>query len=133
MQDAVGHGSKSPRKAVLLAALPGLVCCLGIGHLYAARVRRGLLLLFGGWGLAAASFFCLTAWAMCRLMAIPPPGQPIGEPPPTVDAFLIIGVVSFLGLVSLWIWQIFDARAIEPLTKSPKGKNKDVREAAKEA
>lgn len=111
MEDAVGQGSKSPRKAVLLAALPGLVCCLGIGHLYADRVRRGLLLLFGGWGLTAAGFFCITAWAMCH-MVIPPPGQPVGEPPAAADAFLIIGIVSFLGLVSLWIWQIFDARAV---------------------
>jgi hypothetical protein len=109
MEDAAGQKSRSPKTAALLAALPGLVCCLGIGHLYAGRMRRGLLLLLGGWGLAGGSLFCLTAWSMCHLI-IPPLGQPIGEPPAAADVFLGVGVVSFLGLVSLWAWQIFDAR-----------------------
>jgi len=109
MEDAAVQKPRSPRTAVLLAALPGLVCCFGIGHLYAGRVRRGLVLLLGGWGLAAGGLFCLTAWSMCHLV-IPPLGQPIGEPPAAADVFLTVGVVSSLGVVSLWIWQIFDAR-----------------------
>lgn len=109
MEGVAGQKPRSPKTAALLAALPGVVCCLGIGHLYAGRVRRGLVLLLGGWGLAAGGLFCLTAWSMCH-MVIPPLGQPVGEPPAAADAFLITGVVSFLGLVSLWVWQIFDAR-----------------------
>jgi hypothetical protein len=100
---------KSRRTAALLAALPGLVCCFGLGHLYVGRVRRGLVLLLGGWGLAAVSLFCLTACSMCHLV-IPPAGQPIAEAPPEAAAFLVIGVLSFLGLFPLWIWQILDAK-----------------------
>jgi len=111
MEDAVGQESKSPRKAVLLAALPGLVCCLGIGHLYAGRVRRDCCCCWGagGWPRRASS---ASPPGRCANLVIPPPGQPIGEPPAAADVFLTVGIVSFLSLVSLWIWQMIDARAI---------------------
>ena len=102
---------KSQKIAMLLAALPGAVGFLGIGHLYIGRIRRGLILLMGAWGLAGISLFCFIASAMST-MVIPPPGYPKVEVPTYYLVFFAIGVVLFLGLVALWIWQIFDAKTV---------------------
>lgn len=106
----MARGFKSERITVLLAALPGIVACLGIGHFYVGRFRRAVILLLGGWGLAGTAFFCFSAWSMCH-MIIPPPGYSPIEPPSSSYAFLAGGIVSFLGLIALWIWQIFNAKA----------------------
>ena len=102
---------KDGRIAVLLAALLGAIGFLGIGHLYVGRIRRGLILLMGAWGIAGISLFCFIASAMST-MAIPPPGYPKVEVPTYSLVFSAIGVVLFLGLVALWIWQIFDAKTV---------------------
>jgi len=101
---------KSQKIAMLLATLPGAVGFLGIGHLYIGRIRRGLILLMGAWGLAGTSLFCFIASAMST-MVIPPPGYPKVEVPAYSLVFGVVGVVLLLGLVALWIWQIFDAKA----------------------
>ena len=102
---------KSEKIAILLAALPGAIGFLGIGHLYIGRIRRGLILLMGAWGLAGTGILCFVIWSMSS-MVIPPPGYPKVEVPTYYLAFFAVGFVSFLGLVGLWIWQIFDARTM---------------------
>ncbi len=102
---------KNEKITVLLAVLPGVIGFLGIGHLYVGRIRRGFILLISAWGLVSTSVFCFIAYLMSH-MVIPPPGQPIPEVPAYVLVFLVIGFVLFLGAVALWIWQIFDARAV---------------------
>jgi len=89
--------------------LPGVVGFHGIGHFYLGRIRRGLILLIGAWVLIFTAVFSLIAWSMCQ-MVIPPPGQPMGEPPAYIWVFLVISPISFLGAIALWIWQIFDAK-----------------------
>jgi hypothetical protein len=102
---------KSQKIAMVLAALLGAVGFLGIGHLYIGRIRRGLILLMGTWGLAGASFLCLAVGSM-SLMVVPPPGYPKVEVPTYSYVFSAIGIALFLGIVALWIWQIFDAKAV---------------------
>ncbi|MFC2018977.1 hypothetical protein ACFLU4_03365 [Chloroflexota bacterium] len=102
---------KSEKVAVLLAALLGAIGFLGIGHLYVGRIRRGLILLIGTWGLVSISVMCLFAWSMSH-MIIPPPGQPIGTPPAGRWVFLVVSLLFSLGAIALWIWQIIDARAV---------------------
>ena len=102
---------KSKTIAILLAALPGILGFLGIGHLYLGRIRRGLILLIGNWVLAGVSIMCYFIWAMSQ-MVIPPPGYPRVEPPAASDVFLAISIVLFFGLVGLWIWQIFNAKSV---------------------
>ena len=102
---------KSKKIAILLAALPGIIGFLGIGHLYTGRIRRGLILLIGAWCLAGTSTFCYIVWAMSQ-MVIPPPGYPRVEPPASSLVFLATSIVLFFGLVGLWIWQIFNAKAV---------------------
>ncbi len=102
---------KSYKMAIILAALLGAVGFLGIGHLYIGRIRRGLILLMGAWGLAGISFFCFIASAMST-MVIPPPGYPEAEVPIYSSVFFTVGVVLLLGLITLWIWQIFDAKIV---------------------
>ena len=102
---------KSEKMAILLAVLPGAIGFLGIGHLYIGRLRRGLILLVGAWALASTSFFCFVISAMST-MVIPPPGYPKVEVPAYSLVFGVVGVVLLLGLVALWIWQIFDAKAV---------------------
>lgn len=102
---------KNEKIAILLAALPGAFGFLGIGHIYAGRIGRGFILLVGAWVLAGIGFLCLVAWSMSH-MVIPPPGQPIGEPPAYSLVLLAVGSVLLLGLAVLWIWQIFDAKSV---------------------
>ena len=102
---------KSEKTAIVLAALLGAIGFLGIGHFYIGRIRRGLILLMGAWGLAGTSLFCFIASAMSG-MVIPPPGYPKVEVPNSYFVFFAIGVVLLLGLVALWIWQIFDAKVM---------------------
>jgi len=101
---------KSERIAIILAALLGAVGFLGIGHFYVRKIRRGFILLVGAWILTGASVLLFAAWSMSH-MVIPPPGYPKVDPPNYTLIFLAISVALLLGLVALWIWQIFDAKA----------------------
>ena len=101
---------KSQKTAIILAALLGAVGFLGIGHFYMGKIRRGLILLIGAWIMTGASIISFAAWSMSH-MVIPPPGYPKVDVPGYTFIFLAIGVVLLLGLVALWIWQIFDAKA----------------------
>jgi len=53
MSQVIAHGSMVPKSggtAALLEVLGGLLIqTFGIGHLYAGRVGRGLLIMFGYW------------------------------------------------------------------------------------
>jgi len=102
---------KSEKVVMLLAGVLGAFGFLGIGHLYIGRVRRGVILLVSSWILVGTSIFCFIVWAMAQ-MVIPPPGQPIGEPPAYSLIFLAVSIVLFFGAVTLWIGQIFDAKAV---------------------
>lgn len=99
---------KNEKIAMLLA---GIVCFLGMGHFYAGKIWRGLVLLFGGWALIFGSFLCFAAWSMSGLV-IPPSGYTPVEPPAWGPYFLLGGIVLFLGFIALWIWQIFNARRV---------------------
>jgi len=68
-------------------------------------------LLIGAWCLAGTSTLCYIVWAMSQ-MVIPPPGYPRIEPPTSSLVFLAISIVLFFGLVGLWVWQIFNAKAV---------------------
>ena len=109
-EDGIVQRLKRQKMAMLLAALLGAVGFLGIGHFYVGRIRRGFILLMGAWVLAGTSLFCFIASAMST-MVIPPPGYPKVEVPNSCFAFFAIGFVLFLALVTLWIWQIFNAKA----------------------
>lgn len=102
---------KSQKMAIIYAALLGAVGFLGIGHIYVSRIRRGLILLIGGWGLACVSLFCFIACSMSA-MVVPPPGYSKAEVPTYSSVFFAVGVVLLLGLITLWIWQIFDAKTV---------------------
>jgi hypothetical protein len=95
--------------AIILAILLGAVGFLGTGHFYLGRIRRGLILLIGGWGLIGVGLLCLIIWSMSG-MVIPPPGYPEIEPPAISLVFLLVSIVLFLGFGGLWVWQIFNAR-----------------------
>ena len=110
MSNRIVQRLKSQKIAMLLAVLLGAVGFLGIGHLYIGRIRRGLILLMGAWVLAGTSLFCFIASAMST-MVIPPPDYPKVEVPAYSSVFFAIGVVLLIGLVALWIWQIFDVKA----------------------
>lgn len=109
-EDGIVQRLKTQKIAIVLAVLLGAVGFLGIGHFYVGRIRRGLLLLIGAWGLGGASLFCFITSAMSA-MVVPPPGYPKVEVPTYSLVLFAIGVVLLLGLVALWIWQIFNAKA----------------------
>jgi hypothetical protein len=102
---------KSESISLLLGILPGLIGFLGIGHFYAGRIRRGLILLIGGWVLAGVSLFCFIAASMSTLV-IPPSGQPPEELPAYFFIFCSISIILSLGGLALWIWQIINARTV---------------------
>lgn len=102
---------KNEQVAILLAVLPGAVGFLGIGYIYVGRLRRGLVLLVGAWALTSISFFCFVVWSMYG-MVIQPPGYPKIEIPTFSLAFFAAGFVLSIGLFTLWIWQIFDAKGV---------------------
>ncbi len=83
---------------------------LGTGATTEKVVAELLIMLVGAWALASTSFFCFVIWSMSN-MVIPPPGYPKVEVPAYSLVFGVVGVVLLLGLVALWIWQIFDAKA----------------------
>jgi hypothetical protein len=70
--------------ALLLAGLIG-VLFMGVGHFYLRRTARGLMLLIAG----------LLTW--------------IGFVAAMVGAFFTIGILFGIALVSLWIFQMYDA------------------------
>jgi hypothetical protein len=55
------HGLKDPNIGLLLELLPGLCCFLGVGHIWAGEVARGLFLLVGYW---------ITLWGLFFLTLI---------------------------------------------------------------
>ena len=73
------------RTATVLAAILGFIGFMGIGHMYAGNVGRGIALLLGGWVLWI--LFWVTIW-------------------------LLVGIVFIPIGVALWIWSIYDVRSI---------------------
>jgi TM2 domain-containing membrane protein YozV len=102
---------KSEKIAMLLAALLGIVGFLGIGHLYVGKIRQGINLLVGAWVVAGASIFCFTVWSSYQVVH-PLPGYSRALPPAYSLILFVFSCVLFLGVIALWIWQIFDAKAV---------------------
>ena len=102
---------KSEKIAMLLAALLGIVGFLGIGHLYVGKIRQGIKLLVSAWVVAGASIFCFTLYGRYEV-AVPFPGYSRGLPPGYTLLLFVLSCVLFLGVIALWIWQIFDAKAV---------------------
>lgn len=104
---------KSDKIAMLLAALLGIVGFLGIGHLYVGKIRQGINLLVGAWVVAGASIFCFTVWSSYQVVhPLHVPGYSGTQIPAYSLIFLVFSCVLFLGVIALWIWQIFDAKAV---------------------
>lgn len=81
----------SPRNegtALVLAALPGILGLVGIGHIYLGRVERGVVLLVVG-----------------LLLAVPGTALAFTAPALGLPLLLIL-------FVPLWVWSIFDTRNI---------------------
>lgn len=106
------RSNKSEGLALLLAILPGVFGLLGIGHLYASRIRRGVLLLIGGLLLSGIGSACFIIGSLSGLVVTPSGVLLMQEAPPELFIYWGIGFfVSLCGL-ALWIWQIIDARAV---------------------
>ena len=71
--------------ATLLAAILGFIGFMGVGHMYAGSVGRGIALLLGGWVLWILFIFTIV---------------------------LIVGIIFVPIGVALWIWSIYDVRSI---------------------
>ena len=78
-------GWKSESTTLLLAILPGLICILGIGHLYLGVIGRGV-------GILIAGIVMLIVGALT-----------IG---------FGIGIIILILVIPLFIWQIIDARKL---------------------
>ena len=78
-------GWKSESTTLLLAILPGLICILGIGHLYLGVIGRGV-------GILIAAIVMLIVGALT-----------IG---------FGIGIIILILVIPLFIWQIIDARKL---------------------
>ena len=105
-------GSKSEGLALFLAILPGICGLFGIGHFYAGRVRRGLVLLIGGLVLSGIGSACFIIGSMSGLVVTPSGVFIMHEAPP--ELFICWGIGFFISLcgLALWIWQIIDAGAV---------------------
>lgn len=79
---------KNPTTAALIAIIGGIFGFMGIGHIYAGKIGKGIIILVGGIILFAVGLLTLSFFF----------GFVAGIP------LLIIYFV-------IWIWQIFDARA----------------------
>jgi hypothetical protein len=118
-------GPSSPRNpalALLLAAVPGLLGVMGLGHIYVGRLRRGAFLLVFGAALEASFIWLLTAvaphfsgWAYPGFIA---PGTAkidgIGFSE-VITLFLLLGIL----LAGLWVWQSYDSYSSAAETRLP--------------
>jgi TM2 domain-containing membrane protein YozV len=75
---------KSPGTAALIAIIGGIFGFMGIGHIYAGKVGKGIFILIGGIVLFFIGIFTL---------------------------FILIGIPLLIVYAGVWIWQIFDARS----------------------
>lgn len=101
---------KSEGIAILLAALVGIAGLMGAGHMYASKIAKGLIIMFSSlilYVLTWGTFFLFFTTASLNVMnsALPPSLQ--SGPPTFPPIFIFLGIAYF----SLWIWQIFSARA----------------------
>lgn len=74
---------KNPTTAALIAIIGGIFGFMGIGHIYAGNLGKGLFILIGGIVLFFAGIFTV---------------------------FIGVGIVLLIIYLAIWIWQIFDAR-----------------------
>ena len=105
---------RSPAIALALAAVPGVLGVMGLGHLYLGRVRRGVSLLVLGVSLEAGFVWLLTTvtpyfsgWVYPGFVG---PGDGVEDGvswTAIVTLFLLAGVV----LAGLWVWQAYDSYA----------------------
>jgi len=113
---------RNPALALLLAAVPGLLGVMGLGHVYTKRFRRGLLLLVFGASLEA-SFVWLLAAVAPFFSGWVYPGF-IGPADGKVDGISFSGVMTLfllLGilLAGLWAWQSYDSYSSAVETRGP--------------
>ena len=99
---------KNPAITILLAALPGLIGILGMGHLYLGRVKRGVVYLVVGICLLGLG---LTLGGMVSAlgMTVPPPGYEPVEPPQLQEDLMVAEFFLLVSFPVLWIVQIVDA------------------------
>lgn len=85
---------KNETTAILLAFFLGFIGLYGIGHLYVGALGRGLVLFFAGGILEIISWVSLLAFLSGEALPI------------LIDLLLLVGLLTF------WVWQIFDARKV---------------------
>ena len=100
---------KSPGTTALIAFLGGLFALPGIGHMYVGKLRRGIIILIGG--------FVLYVIFIVAFIALAIPFQyndQIGRTEPMSSSVfiyaLIPGIIFSVAYLAFFIWQIFDAR-----------------------
>jgi TM2 domain-containing membrane protein YozV len=103
---------KSPGTTALIAFLGGIAALPGIGHMYVGKVRRGIIILIGGFLL-----FFIPLFLLASLYA--PLQHDRGFEGPDYPSVYSVGFLIGYGLIpasliylAYFIWQIFDARKL---------------------
>lgn len=100
---------KSEGVTLVLSIVLGLMGIMGVGHIYVGKVKRGILILIGG--------FCIWVVVLIPigLLAALQDSQELSEEEvvaqifgPMMGALVIGGIAGF----ALFIWQIFNARSL---------------------
>ena len=74
---------KNPTTAALIAIIGGIFGFMGIRHIYAGRIAKGIFIMIGGIVLFYAGILTL---------------------------IILVGIPLLIIYAGIWIWQIFDAR-----------------------
>jgi TM2 domain-containing membrane protein YozV len=86
---------KSPRLAMILAGVPGLLGVMGIGHIYMGKYLKGFILLILG------GFLALLSLASIILVFMPDEFS--------LGAKVVTAAIMSAPFLGLFLWQLFDA------------------------
>jgi TM2 domain-containing membrane protein YozV len=96
---------KSPGTAALLAFIGGIFGILGIGHFYAGKIGRGIIILI--FGLILAGAIMGSSLSILAMQSNSIENESSGE-----GSAIAIGLFSGVVYFILFIWQIFSARGL---------------------
>lgn len=98
---------KSPGTTALIAFLGGIVSLPGIGHMYVGKVRRGIVILVGGFLLFVLSIFILSSLFVPTNLATQSEGGIY------LLTHLSYGLIPAIMVYLIYfIWQILDANRL---------------------
>ena len=89
------RNGKSPRMAMILAAVPGLLGVMGMGHIYMGKYLKGFILLISG------GFFALLSLASIILIFMPDEFS--------LGVKVVTAAILSVPFLALFLWQLFDA------------------------